>query len=68
VKKQDRTFENTIFALEISNEKISYIYGILDFLLNVSPDKTIRDAATSETTFIKKNLLILSTTRRSMMR
>lgn len=57
VKKQDRTFENTIFALEISNEKISYIYGILDFLLNVSPDKTIRDAATSETTFIKKELV-----------
>jgi len=50
IPKKERTFENTIVALERSDEMISDAFSHLEILLNASPDKKIRDACAESIT------------------
>lgn len=40
-----RTFENTVYALEMASAAFSGVHSKIDFLQNVSPDQRIRDTA-----------------------
>lgn len=44
IEPEDRTFENTMLALDQSEEKLSRMYAVIYFLQMVSPDKAMRDA------------------------
>jgi len=45
VSSKDRTFKNTIYALESSNYGLEGVYHRINILMNASPKKTIREAA-----------------------
>lgn len=57
IPTQQRDFENTVYALEASDYGISDTILKIDFLQNVSPDKTIRDTAKSVIENIEKQMI-----------
>lgn len=57
IPTNERTFENTLFALEVACTDFSLVESRIDFLLNVSPLKEIREQAqkvveTMQTSFL----------------
>jgi len=45
IKAKDRTFENAIYAMEKSDYKVGDILNQIEFLLYVSPDRSVRSVA-----------------------
>lgn len=57
IHTEERNFENTIYALESSDYGISDTILKIDLLQNVSPEKTVRDAAKKAIETIEKQLI-----------
>lgn len=57
VAPRERTFINTVYALEASNHGLTDIILKIDLLQNVSPDKKIRDTAQKAIQSIEKELI-----------
>ena len=54
IPKEKRTFENTVFGIESSDyDTIDKMYAV-DLLMNVSPKKSVRDAAKRQSINSKK--------------
>ncbi len=45
IKPPERTFENTIYAIEASGHDLSFAGSVCEVLMNASPDAKVRDAA-----------------------
>ena len=41
----ERTFENTIYAIESAHDAVRFQINAIHFLMNVSPDKAVRETA-----------------------
>ncbi len=57
IAKKERTFENTVFALEKSNRELGDFLVKLDVLLNMSPKKQIREKAAELEVLASQNLV-----------
>ena len=57
IRKNERTFENTIYAIEASNYEINPLLYQIELLMNVSPDKTIRETAKNTLDVLRKKLI-----------
>ncbi len=57
IPKEKRTFENTIYAIEASNYEINPLLYQIELLMNVSPDKTIREMAKNTLDVLRKKLI-----------
>lgn len=63
IKKEDRTFENTLLAYEKAFEKYSQALGQAGFLAYVSEDKELRDAAVALEQQISQYMVEVATRR-----
>ncbi|MFZ2303813.1 MAG: M3 family metallopeptidase [Minisyncoccia bacterium] len=59
IRENERTFENTVYALEASDYGISDTILKIDLLQNVSPEKTIRDTAKQAIDTIQNKLITI---------
>lgn len=57
IPKEKRTFENTIYAIEASSYETNPLLYQIELLMNVSPDKTIRETAKSTLDVLRKKLI-----------
>jgi len=57
VSKEDRTFENTVYGIESSDDGIDPLVSRIDILMNTSPDKEIRDIAKEIVEYIQKEFV-----------
>lgn len=53
----ERTFENTVAAIEASNDEVNPVYGRIYFLMNVSSDAGVREAAKSALDRLNKEII-----------
>ncbi len=61
IEPEKRTFDNTVYALDASQSKLSRIHAIIEVLSMVSPEKDIRDAAHEKEVAMSKLLVDLYT-------
>lgn len=59
VLSAERTFENTVYALEASDYGLADLILKIDLLQNVSPDKKVRDEAMRAIQLIEKKLIVV---------
>lgn len=59
IQAEERTFENTVYALEASNHNIMDTILKIDLLQNVSPEKNIRDSARRAVDTIQSRLIAI---------
>ncbi len=59
IKPVERTFENTVYALEASDHSITDTILKIDLLQNVSPDKKVRDSAKHAIELIEKQMIAI---------
>lgn len=57
IKPEERTFENTVYAIESSDHGLTETILKIDLLQNVSPDKKIRDAAKRTIETIERRMI-----------
>ncbi len=57
IPESERTFENTVFAIESSDYKNERVINAIDVLMNVSPDPKVRDAARVAIEDIQKTMI-----------
>ena len=59
VSPEERTFENTVYALEASDHGLTETILKIDLLQNVSPEKTVREAAKRTIETIEKQMITI---------
>lgn len=59
INPEERTFENTVYALEASDHGLTETILKIDLLQNVSPDKKIRDTAKQTIETIEKQMITI---------
>lgn len=59
IKPEKRTFENTIYAIEKTDEDLQDGLGVLSLLVNVSPKKSVRDSATEALVRLESELITI---------
>ncbi len=57
IPKKDRTFLNTLYALERCDDKFESIFGKIGLLAETSPKKEIRDGAVSVSTEVSQKIV-----------
>lgn len=57
IKKEDRTFENTIFALEKKEEGVGSVFSRLHALSQLSPQKNIREITQRFEVFLSEKMI-----------
>lgn len=59
VPSRERSFDNTVLPLEFSSQRLSASWGIIELLLNASPDTKVRAEAKKASDYLQDQLIAL---------